>query len=94
MSDETTLASSGKPLKASSPGIRSSLEVAPINEQKRAGRFFESTDEKKLPEVKVEEIDVSNAASAGAKPPISAPKQRVDYLAGLVSICFLQPSVS
>jgi hypothetical protein len=94
VSDETTLASSGKPLKASSPGIRSSLEVAPINEQKRAGRFFESTDEKKLPEVKVEEIDVSNAASAGAKPPISAPKQRVDYLAGLVSICFLQPSVS
>ena len=84
-SDEITIAS-GKPLKASLPDIRSSLEVTSINEQKQAGGSFELIDEKKLPEVKVEEIDVSNAASAGAKPPISAPKQRVDYLAGLVSI--------
>jgi hypothetical protein len=46
----------------------------------------------KLPEITVNEISVSKAATVGAKAPISAPKARVDYLAGLVSIGSLSPS--
>jgi hypothetical protein len=39
----------------------------------------------KLPKITVNEIDLSKSATVGAKAPISAPKARVDYLAGLVS---------
>jgi hypothetical protein len=60
-------------VKRSSSEIRSSVEINPIKE-------------KKLSEMKAKEIDASDAVVAGVKQPSSAPKQRVDHLAGLVSI--------
>lgn len=94
-SDENTIASSGISLKKHglSPlrdsDIRSSLEISAIEEKKQMGRFVEGIDQKKFPEVHVKEIEMKSngvaGAPAGAKPPIAAPKQRVDYLAGLVS---------
>jgi hypothetical protein len=72
-SDEITIVPSDKSVKRSSSEIRSSVEINPIKE-------------KKLSEMKAKEIDASNAVAAGVKQPSSAPKQRVDHLAGLVSI--------
>ncbi|KAF1935214.1 hypothetical protein EJ02DRAFT_507172 [Clathrospora elynae] len=74
--------------------------ITPINESKQAGRSVQSVDEKKLPMVATAEIDedkqlpdvtileisVSTPTGTAAKSPISAPKQRVDYLAGLVAL--------
>jgi hypothetical protein len=72
-SDEITTAPSGTSFQRSSSEIRSSLESNPIKEGSS-------------PEVNAKEIDVSNAVAAGAKRRVPAPKQRVNHLAGLVSI--------
>ncbi|KAJ4288512.1 hypothetical protein N0V90_011749 [Kalmusia sp. IMI 367209] len=77
---------------------RDSLEIFRVNDKKQALRVSEvrsveisKYDEKKQVEVTVKEIAepkepaANDATVPGAKPPIAAPKQRVDYLAGLVS---------
>lgn len=45
-----------------------------------------TTDEKKAIEVEVKAVADGSASISGAQAPISAPKARVDYLAGLVSL--------
>jgi hypothetical protein len=77
---------------------RDSLEIFKVNEKKQVGGQIVAPsveigkyDEKKQVEVTVKELSetkepaTSNTTLNDAKPPIVAPKQRVDYLAGLVS---------
>lgn len=86
----TTVDPSNKSLAAStttsSADTRTSLDIATIAAIKHAGAFTEQFDEKKKqPQVQVKEIQIPAPAAAGAKPPVTPPKARVDYLAGLVS---------
>jgi hypothetical protein len=77
---------------------RSSLDITRIQVKKQASAFVELIDNKKLPQITVNETGLSFEGSdtklpeisvkpvdVEAKAPISAPKVRVDYLAGLVS---------
>ncbi|KAF9734288.1 hypothetical protein PMIN03_010799 [Paraphaeosphaeria minitans] len=77
---------------------RDSLEMCRANESKQAGgqtvvppTDIGKYDEKKQVEATIREIPkktpaVNNASLADANPPITTPKQRVDYLAGLVAL--------
>jgi hypothetical protein len=77
---------------------RNSLEICEFKEEKQAGDEIAAAsveivkyDDKRQVEVTTKQFSemegsvTSNATLADAKPPILAPKQRVDYLAGLVS---------
>lgn len=77
---------------------RDSLEIRKFNENKQSNTQITTKsvdygkyDEKKQVEVTVEELTEmkgpvpKDSTLSNAKPPIAAPKQRVDYLAGLVS---------
>ncbi|KAJ4361762.1 hypothetical protein N0V83_010702 [Neocucurbitaria cava] len=69
--------------------VRGSLDISPVEPNRQISAFVELIDEKKDPEVTVKEIDIPSAATESAKPAITPPKQRVDYLAGLVSLPIL-----
>jgi hypothetical protein len=70
-----------------SVAVHKPLEISVINEKNDVTAF----DQKKSTMVTVEEIEEKKGEesertpAANSKPPIAAPKQRVDYLAGLVS---------
>jgi hypothetical protein len=44
--------------------VRSSLEITPINDKRQASAFVELIDEKKLPQVTVNEISLPNNATS------------------------------
>ncbi|ORY09760.1 hypothetical protein BCR34DRAFT_540400 [Clohesyomyces aquaticus] len=63
---------------------RRSSEITVVNEKKSAKESVDQINEKKQPEVAVKEMETK--PTQGANPPIAVPKQRVDYLAGLVAL--------